>query len=247
MDCPYCEGTFSSRGISNHMRAKHPERYPSWRATRAREMKIRKEKERAKKRREREARARILTEWEREFLFSIENQLREGNELSEKQEDVLSRILEKRDVPVQTRENLTLAREAQQQALLTQMQENRDINLDNHIAVIPKWGKGNIDGTTQEADILYAGPVLIPDGWVFTPKGNSARTRAIKRHARWWVVLGKVYFYNRSAWKPAGLLCPEPVQDAVAEYLVKTADKRRKAREYRRKRRAKLLREQGIT
>lgn len=42
-----------------------------------------------------QARDRRMSEWEREFMSSIEQQLKEGKELSPKQIDVLNRVWEK--------------------------------------------------------------------------------------------------------------------------------------------------------
>ncbi|MHA1733387.1 MAG: hypothetical protein ACTSU5_15680 [Promethearchaeota archaeon] len=245
--CPFCESSFSPRGISSHVRAAHAGEYAAWKEARDKERESERERRREASRRRAEERARLLTGWEAGFLESVLSRLEGGEGLSPRQEGVLGRIMERREVPGDLAGRLERARGAVVRLEREVMERNRDENLDEHVAVMPRWGVGSVDGTSREAFAPHVGPVLIPDGWVYTSLGNPARTRAIKRHDRWWVVLEKTRLRRRDTWKPVGLLCPESVQDDVAAYLARTEARRQKARAYRARRRERELRERGIT
>ncbi|MHA1438297.1 MAG: hypothetical protein ACTSPD_12020 [Promethearchaeota archaeon] len=233
--------------MSRHISIKHPKEFPQWKLKKEQKLWEEKEKKRQAREKLREEQKKHMNDWEKNFIISIIEQLNTGKSLTNKQSYSLNRILNKEKIPEKIREDVEIALTNQKVIELRIMSENCKKHINENISILPKWGDDFINQETNAAFSPNIGPISIPQDWVFVPSGNTARTRAIKREKQWWITLKAVYFRKERHWQPSGLLCPESTMEKVIEYLNKTKEKRKKAREYRRKTLERKLAEEGIT
>ncbi|MGV9204326.1 MAG: hypothetical protein ACOC44_09965 [Promethearchaeia archaeon] len=239
-DCPFCKNNYYIRGLYSHIRAKHPKKYKKWKEKRDK-------KKRVKSKSDGQQKEKMLTSWEENFLNSIITQLEKGNPLSIKQGNVLQKILESQRVSEKLSDQLSKAQERQKVVYKKIIRDNRENNLFENIAIMPKWGDYEVNNSTNEAFAPNIGPILIPENWMFVKTGNTARTRSIKKGKQWWVVIVRDSYQDRRFYKKVGYFLPEEEMDRVLHYLEKSSERRKKAREYRKKRKLEKLAKEGIT